>query len=394
MTLSHSGKPGPLSDLIVIDLTRYLSGPYCSLLLADLGARVIKIESPATGDDSRYVPPIFDGQSAYFMSINRGKESIALDLKNEEDRRVLDSLLDEADILVENFRPGVMDKLGYSAESIAQRYPSLVYGSISGFGQTGPWRDLPAYDLVVQALSGMMSINGQPDGPPTRVGTSIGDLGAGIYAALAIVSAIHERARTGRGGRVDVAMLDCQVALLESHYMRYHASGEVPGRIGSRHPLITPFDTFECNDGYLVICTVGDAMYQALVKAVGRPELASDERYLTPQDRLRNGEVFKAEFEAHLKTANREHWLKVIGQAGIPCSPINSITDMSDSPQLEARGVFVNVESANGFSYKAVRSPMKPAMATSGAINETERAPTLDQDGERIRGELLKMAAS
>jgi CoA:oxalate CoA-transferase len=391
MALSRSSKTGPLSDLIVVDLTRYLSGPYCTLLLADLGARVIKIESPGNGDDSRYVPPSVDGKSAYFMSINRGKESIALDLKKPEHRTVLESLLEQADILVENFRPGVMDKLGYSAESIAQRYPSLVYGSISGFGQTGPWRDLPAYDLVVQALSGMMSINGYPDGPPTRVGTSIGDLCAGVYAALAIVAAVNERRRTGRGSRVDVAMLDCQVALLESHYMRHHVTGEEPGRVGSRHPLITPFDTFACADGYIVICTVGDAMYRSLVKAIGLPELAEHPLYLTPKDRLDNGDSLKQALEAHLGVAGREHWLKVIGDAGIPCSPINSIPEMSDNEQLKARGLFVNV-AADGFAYKAVRTPVHGGAGYDP--DSAQRAPMIDEDGPRIRAELANAACA
>ncbi|AOB31957.1 carnitine dehydratase [Bordetella sp. H567] len=387
MALSRSGKTGPLSDLIVVDLTRYLSGPYCTLLLADLGARVIKIESPGNGDDSRYVPPIEDGKSAYFMSINRGKESIALDLKNPEHRAVLENMLEGADILVENFRPGVMDKLGYSADFIAERYPSLVYGSISGFGQTGPWRDLPAYDLVVQALSGMMSINGYPDGPPTRVGTSIGDLCAGVYAALAIVAAVNERRRTGRGSRVDVAMLDCQVALLESHYMRHNVTGEEPGRVGSRHPLITPFDTFSCADGYIVICTVGDAMYRNLVKAIGLPALAEHPLYLTPKDRLANGEALKRELEAHLGKAGREHWMKIIGAAGIPCSPINTIPEMADSEQLKARGVFVNVQ-ADGFAYRAVRTPVLARPGFDPAFHE--RAPMIDEDGDRIRAELAQ----
>jgi CoA:oxalate CoA-transferase len=391
MTLSNSSRHGPLKDLIVVDLTRYLSGPYCSLLLADLGARVIKIESPGTGDDSRYVPPLVDGQSAYFMSINRGKESIALDLKNKEDRAVLDSLIAQADILVENFRPGVMDKLGYSADVLAERHPRLVYGSISGFGQTGPWRDLPAYDLVVQALSGMMSINGQADGPPTRVGTSIGDLCAGVYAALSIVSAVHERQRTGRGSRVDVSMLDCQAALLESAYMRHNVTGEEPGRVGSRHPLITPFDTFACADGYIVVCTVGDAMYRSFVNALNRGDLADRPEYLTPKDRLQNEPALKAELEAHLSSAGREHWLKVIGGAGIPCSPINSISEMADSPQLTARGLFVNVEGGAGFSFKAVRTPVLANPAHQAEASQ--RAPTLNQDGDRIRGELAALGA-
>jgi CoA:oxalate CoA-transferase len=320
------------------------------------------------------------------MSINRGKESIALNLKDEADRAVLASLLEEADILIENFRPGVMDKLGYSAASLAERYPRLVYASISGFGQTGPWRDLPAYDLVVQALSGLMSVNGQPDGPPTRVGTSIGDLGAGVYAALSVVSAINERHRTGLGSRVDVAMLDCQIALLESHFMRYSVTGEVPGRVGSRHPLIVPFDAYECADGHFVVCTVGDGLYVALTKAVGRPELATDERFATPAARLHNETLMKQEFENVFRAQPCSHWLKVIGDAGIPCGPINTIDQIADSPQLEARGLFVDVVGDSGYSFRAVRTPVRQLAAEEAA--QSQRAPSVGEHGAAIRLEL------
>lgn len=386
MALAGSNKNGPLKDLIVVDLTRFLSGPYCSLLLADLGARVIKVESPGIGDESRTVPPIKGPDSPYFMSINRGKESIALNLKKEEDRAVLAQMLEQADILIENFRPGVMDKLGYSAEFLAEKYPKLVYASISGFGQTGPWRDLPAYDLVVQALSGLMSVNGQADGPPTRVGTSIGDLGAGVYAALSVVSAINERHRTGRGSRVDVAMLDCQVALLESHFMRYSVTGEVPGRVGSRHPLIVPFDAFECADGHFVACTVGDGLYVALTKAVGRPELAEDPRFCTPALRLQNEKLMKQEFENLFRTQPGSHWLKVISEAGIPCGPINTIDKIADSPQLDARGLFVNVVGESGYSFKAVRTPVRPLLPEE--VGQSQHSPSVGEHGDAIRQEL------
>ncbi len=385
MSLSPSVRKGPLQDLVVVDLTRYLAGPYCSLLLADLGARVIKIETPQRGDDSRHVPPLQGGQSTYFMSINRGKESLALNLKDEPDRELLHKLLSEADILVENFRPGVMDKLGLTEEHIRSTYPELIYASISGFGQTGPWRDLPAYDLVVQALSGMMSINGQADGPPTRVGTSIGDLGAGLYAALAIVSAVHERARTGEGSRVDISMLDCQVALLESHYMRYSVTGEIPDRVGSRHPLITPFDTFEAADGHFVICTVGDAMFQQLMRAIEREDLLQDPRFQSPQLRLQHEPELKSELEKQFRGRARAHWLELIGEAGIPCSPINTVADMIDNPQLEQRNIFVDLSSGAEVEYKAVRTPF--AAMGYGSGSPQDWAPMLDEHGPKIRSE-------
>ncbi|MFM0203681.1 CoA transferase [Paraburkholderia fungorum] len=371
---------------MVVDMTRFLSGPYCTLLLSDLGARVIKIESPGKGDESRYVPPIVGSDSPYFMSINRGKESIALDLKNDEHRALLDELLEGADVLVENFRPGTMEKLGLSAEVLAERYPQLVFASISGFGQTGPWRSLPAYDLVVQALSGLMSVNGQADGPPTRVGTSIGDLGAGVYAALSIVSAINERHRTGKGGRVDVAMLDCQVALLESHFMRYDVTGEIPGRVGSRHPLIVPFDAFRCADSYMVVCTVGDGLYARLVKAIGRPDLIDDPRFSTPANRLDNEASMKAELEGIFLSKDRDYWLEVIGAAGIPCGPINSIAEIANSPQLDARNLFVEVDSDSGYSFRAVRSPVRQLSKEESA--KVQRAPHVDEHGPAIREEL------
>jgi CoA:oxalate CoA-transferase len=391
MTISASDRTGPLKDIVVVDMTRFLSGPYCTLLLSDLGARIIKIESPGKGDESRYVPPIVGPDSPYFMSINRGKESIALDLKKQDDLALLDELLEGADVLVENFRPGTMEKLGLSAEVLAERYPQLVFASISGFGQTGPWRTLPAYDLVVQALSGLMSVNGQPDGPPTRVGTSIGDLGAGVYAALSIVSAINERHRTGKGGRVDIAMLDCQVALLESHFMRYDVTGEIPGRVGSRHPLIVPFDAFQCADSYMVVCTVGDGLYSRLVNAIGRPDLVDDPRFSSPAIRLENEALMKQELEQIFRGKERSHWLKVIGDAGIPCGPINNIAEIADSPQLDARNLFVKVDSETGYSFRAVRTPVRQLDEKEAA--KVQRAPKVDEHGPAIRAELAARRA-
>src|SRR5581483_1207410 len=245
--------PGPLHGIHVVDLTRVLAGPYCTMILADLGADVVKVERPGTGDDARFIGPFVEGVSAYFASLNRGKRSVALDLHDDADRARFDELVAGADVLVENFRPGTMDRLGYGWDVLHERHPRLVYAAVSGFGHTGPLARRPAYDMVVQAMGGVMSITGHPGAPPTRVGTSIGDTTAGLFTAVGICSALFERAHTGEGAFIDVAMLDCQVAILENAIARYTATGVVPGPLGSRHPSITPFAAFEAQDGWFVI---------------------------------------------------------------------------------------------------------------------------------------------
>src|SRR5580658_2750611 len=255
MTMSDTRPKGPFSDIVVVDLTRVLAGPYCALLMAELGARVIKIEPPRHGDDSRMVGPFLKTKSGktksgYFLSINRGKESIALDLKTESDRKIFDALLARADVLIENYRGGTMEKLGFGWETLKERYPRLVYAAISGFGHTGPYAARPAYDMVVQAMGGIMSLTGHPGNPPTRVGTSIGDLTAALYAALGIVTALYDRKATGKGMKVDISMLDCQVAFLENAIARYVATGVIPGPLGARHPSIAPFAVFATKDGH------------------------------------------------------------------------------------------------------------------------------------------------
>ena len=256
---------GPLSGITIVDLSRILAGPYCTLLLAELGARVIKVEVPKTGDDARQYGPFKGGKSTYFASVNRGKESIALDLKAAADREIFERLLDKADAVVENFRPGTMEKLGYGWEALHPRYPRLVYAAASGFGHTGPYSHHPSYDMVVQGLGGIMSITGVPDGPLVRVGTSIGDLAGGLYTAVALNAALMHRERTGEATKVDVALFDCQLALLENAVMRYTTTGEIPGPMGARHPSITPFEAFATSDGNLIIAAGNDEIGRAHV---------------------------------------------------------------------------------------------------------------------------------
>ena len=263
---------GPLSGVTVIDLTRVLAGPYCTLVLADLGARVIKVETPGGGDDSRTFGPFIEGKSAYFMSINRGKESISLNLKEDGDRAVFEDLLAGADVVVENFRAGTMERLGYGWEALHARFPRLIYAACSGFGHTGPYAGRPAYDVVVQAMGGIMSLTGQPGGPPARVGSSVGDIVAGLFTAIGINGALYRRTTTGEGMKLDVSMLDCQVAILENALARYFASGEVPGPLGTRHPSIAPFQAYATADGHVVISAGNDALFATLCAALGRPD--------------------------------------------------------------------------------------------------------------------------
>src|SRR5437588_5718241 len=272
---------GPLSGITIVDLSRILAGPYCTLLLAELGARVIKVEVPKTGDDARQYGPFKNGKSTYFASVNRGKESIALDLKTAGDRGIFERLLDKADALVENFRPGTMEKLGYGWDSLHQRYPRLVYAAASGFGHTGPYSHYPSYDMVVQGLGGIMSITGAPGMPLVRVGTSGGDLAGRLCTAVALNAALLHRERAGEATKVDVALFDCQLALLENAIMRYTTTGEIPGPMGARHPSITPFEAFPTADGNIIIAAGNDGLFVKLPQALGRPDLAENPLFKT-----------------------------------------------------------------------------------------------------------------
>ena len=374
---------GPLNGVTVVDLTRILAGPYCTMLLADLGARVIKVERPGGGDDARETGPFVDGQSAYFISVNRNKESIALDVKAESDRRTFDALLERADVLVENFRPGTMEKLGYGWDSVHAKHPALVYASISGFGQTGPYRHMPAYDMVVQAMGGIMSLTGQPGSPPTRVGVSIGDIAAGMFAAIGVQAALFERARTGRGSRVDIAMLDCQAAMLENALARYQATGTVPGPIGARHPSITPFDVFHAQDGWLVIAVGNDALFRALCEALGMTGFAAEPRFATNAARCDNQDALKREIELRLAAQPAAYWLELLRRAGVPCSPLSDVAGVMANPQLAERGMLVELQQGNA-RVKVAGNPVK-VLGSSGAF---QPAPALDQHRAAILAEL------
>ncbi len=324
------GAKGPLDGILVVDLSRILAGPFCTMLLADLGARVIKVEQVEGGDDARQYGPFINGKSAYFMSVNRAKESIALDLKAPADRAIFEQLVAKADVLVENYRPGTMEKLGYGWDVLHARHPRLIYAAASGFGHTGPDSKRAAYDMVVQAMGGIMSLTGHPGSPPTRVGTSVGDITAALFTSVGVNAALYHRAQTGQGTKVDVAMLDCQVAILENAIARYFASGEIPEPMGARHPSITPFEAFATRHGYIVIAAGNDGLFKKLAVALGKPALAEDERFTTNPKRTQNNAALRGEIETLLAADDATAWLARIDAAGVRVRP--STTSPRRSP--------------------------------------------------------------
>ncbi|MFZ2005668.1 MAG: CaiB/BaiF CoA-transferase family protein [Stellaceae bacterium] len=374
-------QPGPLAGITIVDLSRILAGPYCTLLLAELGARVIKVEAPKTGDDARQYGPFTNGKSTYFASVNRGKESIALDLKAAGDREIFERLLDKADVIVENFRPGTMERLGYGWETLHKRYPRLIYAAASGFGHSGPFSHYPSYDMVVQGLGGIMSITGHPGEPAPRIGASIGDLGGGLYTTIALNAALLHRERTGEATKVDVALFDCQLALLENAIMRYTTSGEIPGPLGARHPSITPFEAFKAKDGDIIIAAGNDGLWLKLTEALGHPELAQNPNYKTNPLRNQHQPQLKAEIDAILSTNTRDHWIALLEAAGLPCGPVNNVAQAIAHPQVEARNMLVGVEDATTGPLRLVGNPMK----FSAFDDPQTRAPAPDLDADRAK---------
>ena len=372
-----------LSDVTVLDLGQVIAMPFCTMLLADLGARVIKVEAPGRGDDARHIGPFVDGgRSAYFMSLNRGKESIALDLKAAADRRVFEQLLPKVDVLVENFRAGAMERLGYGWELLSERYPRLIYAAASGFGHNGPYKSRPAYDMVVQGMGGIMSITGHPGGPPTRVGASVGDLTAGLFTAIGIASALHHRAETGKGMKIDVAMLDCQVAILENALSRYFLSGRSPAPLGARHPSIAPFAAFKVRDGYIIVACGTDALYRKFCAAIERPALADDPRFATNDKRSDNVDALTAEIETALAARSGAEWLGLFEKLGVPCGPINDVAAIANDPHIAARNMIVGIEDPEAGALKVAGNPIK--MSAFADRTTRPRAPAIDADRARI----------
>ncbi len=373
---------GPLKNLIVVDLTRVLVGPYCTMILSDLGARVIKVEAPENGDDSRKFGPFVKDYSAYFMSLNRGKESIALNLKNEDDKKIFDKILSKADILVENFKPGTLKKWGYGWEEVNKKYPKLIYASASGFGQTGPLKELPAYDMVVQGMGGLMSVTGQPNSEPTRVGTSIGDITAGLFTAIGINAALYDRQKTGKGMFIDVSMLDCQIAILENAIARYLSKNEIPEPMGSRHPSIAPFEAFKTKDSYIIIAAGNDKLFEKLCNVLKFPEINQDEKFNSNSARAKHINELKIILEKKLSTRSTTEWVNVMEKERIPCGPIYNIKEAVENPQVEARNMIVKAYHKVIGDFKLAGNPIK--MSTYEDPNKRGDIPDLDEHREKI----------
>jgi len=368
----------PLDDLLVIDLTRALAGPFCTVMLSDLGARVIKVETPEGGDDTRgWGPPFAGSESAYFLSVNRNKESLALNLKDVRGVALLRRLLARADVLVENFRPGIMDRFDLGYRALHGEFPRLIYASISGFGQDGPFRERAAYDLILQGMGGLMGITGEEGGSPVKVGVAIADICAGMYAAFGILAALRVRERTGRGQLVDAALLDGQVSWLTYNAGFYFATGDEPGRLGSAHPTIVPYQAFRTKDGYLNVAVGSEAIWRRFCEIVD-PALADDARYATNRDRVANRRVLIHHLQRLFETRPTAAWVEVLDAAGVPNGPILSLAEVFAHPQSVYRKIVTDIDSPVG-KLKFLSSPIR----LSKTHARTESIPALGaQTGE------------
>jgi formyl-CoA transferase/CoA:oxalate CoA-transferase len=333
-----SDAPPPLTGVTVVDLSRVLAAPFCTMLAADMGARVIKIEHPDRGDDTRaWGPPFDQGESAYFLSINRNKESVALDFKKPEGRVLLESIVERADVLVENFRPGTLERLGLDYASLSKRFPTLIYVSVSGFGHTGPRREEGGYDAIAQAEGGLMSITGVPDGPPVRLGVAIADIVAGMYAFQGLLLALRARDRTGKGQHVDIGLLDSAASVLTYQAARYFSTGESAERSGNQHRAIAPYDTFHTSDGVIALAVGNDALWQRLCDVFERADLAADERFSTNAGRVTHRDALKPLLESLFQPRELQPTLATLRQAGIPCGAVRSVEEVMKDPQITAR---------------------------------------------------------
>lgn len=364
----------PLDGIRVVDLSRILAGPYCSMLLGDMGAEIIKIENPDRGDDTRgWGPPFIDGESAYYLSINRNKKSLTLNLKAAKGKDILTRLIGLSDVLLENFRPGTLARLGFGYEQVRVMNPRMVYASISGFGQTGPLAGRSGYDLIAQGEGGIMSVTGFPDGPPTKAGTAIADLAAGVFAAQGILLALYARERTGRGQVVDVSMLDGQVALLTYQAGIYFATGQSPPRMGNQHPTIVPYETFRSKDGYINLAIGNTNLWRTFCKAIGREELSADPRFSTEAARVENRNALKPIMDAIVAGRTTRQWLELLEKVGLPAGSVNSVAEICEHPQIKAREMVIEVPHLTLGSVKVTGVPIKLS-DTPGAV---ETAPPL-----------------
>ena len=376
-----------LAGLRVIDLTRALAGPYCTMMLGDYGANVIKIELPLKGDDTRHWgPPFVNGESTYFMSINRNKRSITLNLKSEKGRDILLQLTKFADVLVENFTPGVVTRLGIDYDTISKLNPKIVYCSISGFGQTGPYREKPAYDQMMQGLGGIMSITGEPNGPPQKIGMALTDIGAGMLAAYGVMTALFNRERTGKGQYIDISMLDLQVAWLTYQAGAYFANGKVPQRMGTSHLSLVPYQAFQCSDGKYVNVAVGnERFWHRFCEGIDRTDLAIMKSYAQNDERVKNRKKLVRILESEFNKHPASYWVKKLEQVGVPCGPVNDISDVFNDPQVLSRNMKVDLQHPTTGKIHQTGIPIKFSR-TPGKIEVGP--PTLGQNTSEILSEL------
>ena len=379
---------GPLDGIKVLDLTRVLAGPFATMILSDLGADVIKIEQPETGDESRMFGPFKNGFSLYFMSVNRGKRSVTLNLKTERGKTILKQLAEQNDIIVENFRPGIMKKLGLDYETLSLQYPHLIYASCSGFGQTGPYAEKGAYDMIIQGMGGIISITGEPDTSPVRVGTSISDITAALFTAIGILSALHHRNLTGKGQYVDVAMLDSLVAVLENAIVRYFATGDNPQPLGSRHPTITPFEAFKSADGQIIIAIGNDVLWTKFCEYVERKDLITDPRFSTNNKRTDNHDELQPILTEIMRHKTTDDWIQALENVGVPCGPINTIDKVVNHPQVMARDMITKVVHEFTGSVDVPGVPIKLS-ETPGIVDAP--APSLGEHTDEVLFRDLKM---
>jgi CoA:oxalate CoA-transferase len=380
---------GPLEKVRVLDMTWALAGPYCSMLLADLGAEVIKVENPEGGDPSRKNFPFVKEISSYFLSVNRGKKSVTVNLQHPRGKEIVLSLAKKSDVLVENFRPGVMDRLGLGYAAMREVNPKIIYAGCSGFGRTSPYAHRPAYDVIVQGMGGTLSITGEEGGPPVRVGFSIGDIGGGVFTALGILSALHERERSGQGQMVDVAMLDCQMAFLENAFTRFFATGEVPKRIGTRHPVQTPFQALPTKDGFIVVAVARQDWWEKFCQIINRSDLISDERFKTNPVRTKNHKDLEEILTAITRTRNTVEWVADMEKADIACGPVNTVPQVAGDPHTLAREMITQVEHTQAGMLRVVNSPIK----LSRTPVKLERAsPVLGEHTEEVFMNLLGLS--
>ena len=386
MTDTTTSTPGPLDGITVLDLSRVLSGPYCTMMLADMGARVIKLEQPGKGDDTRgWGPPFQNGESAYFMSINRNKESLTLNLKHPDGRRTLEQLIERADVLVENFRPGTLERMGLGYADLSDAHPALVYCSVSGFGHTGPRRHQPGYDAVMQGEGGLMSITGSGDGPAYRLGVAIADIVSGMFAAHGIAMALLARHRTGRGQFVDVGMLDSVAALLTYQAGIYFATDTAPRRMGNRHPTIVPYETLEAADGELVVAVGNDQLWRKFCEVTGLTDLTDDPRFATNQDRVQQHDTLRPLLVERLQTRPAAAWIEALTATGIPCGAVRDLAQVFADPQIIERAMVIALEHPIAGAIRALGVPAKLS-DTPGSVRTPP--PVLGQHTDGILAEL------